>query len=127
MAPTFDETLPKDNDKSLYLWIQDGWQTDEKSVIAEASRRPRIIHAVRLSPRTKQNRTGQHHRCAGSGENYATKERQPIDRGEGRDAQRSMESRNVYGGKRAGGLLDNLFSKHSRVSVGRWARSHRRD
>src|SRR5690606_26027380 len=36
LTPTYDESLPKDHDKNLYLWIQDGWQTDEKSVIAEA-------------------------------------------------------------------------------------------
>jgi hypothetical protein len=35
-SPIYDDNLPKDHDKSLYLWIQDGWQTEEKSVIAEA-------------------------------------------------------------------------------------------
>src|SRR5690606_33556976 len=34
--PTYDDNLPKDSDKDLYLWIQDGWQTELKSVIAEA-------------------------------------------------------------------------------------------
>src|SRR3546814_21075267 len=34
--PTYDDSLPKDSDKNLYLWIQDGWQTELKSVIAEA-------------------------------------------------------------------------------------------
>ena len=36
LTPTYDDSLPKDHDKNLYLWIQDGWQTEEKSVIAEA-------------------------------------------------------------------------------------------
>jgi thioredoxin-like negative regulator of GroEL len=48
LTPTYDDTLPKDHDKSLYLWIQDGWQTEEKSVIAEP--RPRAPTTPRSSP-----------------------------------------------------------------------------
>ena len=29
--------MPKDSHKNIYLWIQDGWQSNEKSVIAEAN------------------------------------------------------------------------------------------
>ncbi|MCF7971355.1 MAG: BREX system P-loop protein BrxC [Methylococcaceae bacterium] len=32
----FDAEVPKEANKKIYLWVQDGWQTDEKSLIAEA-------------------------------------------------------------------------------------------
>ena len=32
----FDTELPRDANKQLYAWVQHGWQTDEKSVIADA-------------------------------------------------------------------------------------------
>jgi hypothetical protein len=32
----FDAEVPKDANKKIYLWVQDGWQTDEKSLLAEA-------------------------------------------------------------------------------------------
>jgi len=32
----FDPELPKDTNKQIYAWVQDGWQSDEKSIIAEA-------------------------------------------------------------------------------------------
>lgn len=36
LTPVYDDALPRDHDRSLYLWVQDGWQTEEKSVVAEA-------------------------------------------------------------------------------------------
>ena len=33
---TFDAVLPKDANKRIYVWVQDGWSADEKSVLAEA-------------------------------------------------------------------------------------------
>lgn len=32
----FDAEVPKDANKKIYIWVQDGWQTDEKSLLAEA-------------------------------------------------------------------------------------------
>ena len=32
----FDPELPRDANKQLYAWVQNGWQADEKSVIADA-------------------------------------------------------------------------------------------
>jgi hypothetical protein len=32
----FDAEVPNDANKKIYLWVQDGWQTDEKSLLAEA-------------------------------------------------------------------------------------------
>ncbi len=35
-SPLFDSELPKDADKRIYLWVRDGWSSDENSVKAEA-------------------------------------------------------------------------------------------
>lgn len=36
VSPLFDAQLPKDADKKVYLWVRDGWSSDEASVRAEA-------------------------------------------------------------------------------------------
>lgn len=36
LAAVFDAELPKDHAERIVAWIQDGWQTDEKSFLAEA-------------------------------------------------------------------------------------------
>lgn len=36
LSPSFDAELPKDHAQRIVAWIQDGWQTDEKSFLAEA-------------------------------------------------------------------------------------------
>ena len=32
----YDNELPKDAHKKIYIWVQDGWKVDEKSMLAEA-------------------------------------------------------------------------------------------
>lgn len=67
LTPTYDDSLPKDNDKNLYLWIQDGWQTEEKSVIAEAKAKgtdnPTLFY---LPAGPAQDRADKCHRGTGS-------------------------------------------------------------
>lgn len=110
MAPTFDETLPKDNDKSLYLWIQDGWQTDEKSVIAEAKQKtadnPTLFVFLPAQNKTELANTI----VALEAARTTLQKKGSPSTEEGRDAQRSMESRERTAEKELGGLLDNLFS-----------------
>ncbi|MBB2868604.1 UNVERIFIED_ORG: hypothetical protein GGI63_005248 [Rhizobium esperanzae] len=36
VSPIFSSTLPNDADKRIYLWVRDGWVTDENSVRADA-------------------------------------------------------------------------------------------
>ncbi len=109
LTPTYDDALPKDNAQSLYLWIQDGWQADEKSVIAEAraksadnptlfaflpaQQKTELTNAIIVleAARTTLQRKG----------NPSTEE--------GRDAQRSMESRQRTAEKELAELLDQLF------------------
>ena len=110
LTPNYEDVLPKDNNKNLYLWIQDGWQTEEKSVIAEAKAKgadnPTLFAFLPAQHKTELSnaivaleaaRTTQHKKGSPSTE-------------EGRDAQRSMESRQRTAEKELGELLDKLFA-----------------
>ena len=110
LTPTFDETLPRDNDKALYLWLQDGWQTEEKSVIAEAkskaSNNPTLFAFLRA-----QNKTELTNAIVALESARATLRKKGTPATEpGRDAQRSMESRERDADKELKDLLDALFA-----------------
>jgi len=110
LTPNYEDVLPKDNNKNLYLWIQDGWQTEEKSVIAEAKAKgadnPTLFAFLPAQHKTELSnaivaleaaRTTQQKKGSPSTE-------------EGRDAQRSMESRQRTAEKELGELLEKLFA-----------------
>lgn len=111
LQPTYDETLPKDNDKGLYLWIQDGWQTEERSVIAEAraktAENPTLFAYLPAEQRSDLNSAIIVLESA-----KATLRRKgtpaPVTP-EGQDAQRSMETRESNAAKALKELLDTLF------------------
>ncbi len=110
ITPTYDETLPKDNDKALYLWIQDGWQTEEKSVISEAKSKsadnPTLFAFLR-----SQNKTELTNAIVSLESARATLRKKGTPATEqGRDAQRSMESRERNADKELKDLLDALFA-----------------
>ena len=110
LTPTYDETLPKDNDKALYLWIQDGWQTEEKSVVAEAKSKsadnPTLFAFLR-----SQNKTELTNAIVSLESARATLRKKGTPATEqGRDAQRSMESRERNADKELKDLLDALFA-----------------
>ena len=111
LHPTYDETLPKDHDKSLYLWIQDGWQSDEKSVIAEAKSRsadnPTLF--VFLPARNKTELANAI--VALEAARTTLQKKGTPTPGEGEDAQRSMESRSRTAEKTLIALLDKLFTE----------------
>ena len=110
LSTTYDENLPKDNDKSLYLWIQDGWQVDEKSVIAEAkaksSDNPTLFAFLPAQQRTELTNAIVALEAART---TLQKKGSPATE-EGRDAQRSMESRQRAAEKELADLLDKLFA-----------------
>ncbi|WP_407278229.1 BREX system P-loop protein BrxC [Aromatoleum evansii] len=106
----FDESLPKDNDKALYLWIQDGWQTDEKSMIAEA-RAKSAENPTLFAFMPAQSKTDLANAIVTLEAAKATLSRKgtPCTE-EGRNAQRSMESRQRNAEKEIETLLDALFA-----------------
>lgn len=110
LAPTYDDNLPKDNDKNLYLWIQDGWQNDEKSLIAEAKAKntdnPSLFAFIPAHHKTELANA-----IVALEASRATLQRKGSpSTEEGRDAQRSMESRQRTAEKELADLLDQLIT-----------------
>lgn len=109
LTPTYDDILPKDNDKSLYLWIQDGWQTEEKSVIAEAkaksSDNPTLFAFLPAQHKTELTNAI----VALEAARTTLQKKGTPSTEEGRDAQRSMESRQRTAEKELAELLDQLM------------------
>jgi hypothetical protein len=110
LTPTYDDSLPKDHDNNLYLWIQDGWQAEEKSVIAEAksksSNNPTLFAFL-----PSQHKTELSNAIVTLESARATLQRKGSpSTEEGRDAQRSMESRQRNAEKELAELLDQLIA-----------------
>ena len=109
LNPTYDETLPKDNDKNLYLWIQDGWQVDEKSVIAESKAKsaenPTLFAFLPAQQKTELTNAI----VALEAARTTLQKKGSPSTEEGRDAQRSMESRQRTAEKDLVELLEKLF------------------
>lgn len=110
LTPTYDDSLPKDHDKSLYLWIQDGWQTEEKSVIAE-SRAKSADNPTLFAFLPAQHKTELTNAIVALEAARTTLQRKgsPATE-EGRDAQRSMESRQRTAERELSELLDLLMA-----------------
>jgi len=109
-SPVYDDALPKDNDRALYLWIQDGWQTEEKSVLAEAKAKS-ADNPTLFAFLPAQHKTDLTNAIVALQASKATlgKKGSPATE-EGRDAQRSMESRLGNAEKELKHLLDQLFA-----------------
>ena len=107
---TYGDSLPNDNDKSLYLWIQDGWQTEEKSVIAEAkaksSDNPTLFAFLPAQHKTELTNVIV---ALEASRNTLQKKGSPAT-AEGRDAQGSMKSRQSTAEKALAELLDQLVA-----------------
>lgn len=110
LVPTYDDSLPKDNDKNLYLWIQDGGPTEEKSVIAEAKSKaadnPTLFAFVPAQNKTKLTEAI----VALEAARTTLQKKGSPSTEEGRDAQRSMESRQSTAEKELAELLDQLLA-----------------
>ena len=110
LTATYDDTLPKDHDKHLYLWIQDGWQTEERSIIAEAraksSDNPTLFAFLPAQHKTSLTNAIIALEAA---RNTLQKRGSPSTE-EGRDARRSMESRASTAEKELTDLLEQLIA-----------------
>ncbi|MBK6612622.1 BREX system P-loop protein BrxC [Ottowia sp.] len=110
LSPTYGDILPKDNDKNLYLWIQDGWQTEEKSVIAESKGKsadnPTLFAFMPAQHKTELTNAI----VALEAARTTLQKKGTPSTEEGRDAQRSMESRDRNAEKELAELVDKLMS-----------------
>ena len=110
LTPSYDESLPKDNDKNLYLWIQDGWQAEEKSVIAEAKNKSSDNPSLfAFLPAQQRDDLARAIVAIEAARTTLQKKGAPSTEG-GREAQRSMESRQRIAEKELTELLDRLFT-----------------
>ena len=110
LTPTYDDSLPKDHDKNLYLWIQDGWQTEERSVIAEAKAKsadnPTLFAFLPAQYKTDLTNAI----VALEAARTTLQKKGSPSTEEGRDAQRSMESRQRTAEKALAELLEQLLA-----------------
>jgi len=110
LQPTFDETLPKDHAKKLYLWIQDGWQSDERAVQAEArAQGPEDPTLFAFLPALHKTDLAQALVWREAARATLDRKGNPST-AEGQDAQRSMESRRKTAEEDLKGMLDRLFA-----------------
>lgn len=110
LVACFDETLPKDHDQALYLWMQTGWQTEEKSVIADARAKGTDHPTLFLFlPREHSDALANALVTQEAARNTLTRKGAPNTE-EGRDAQRSMESRQRTADQTIAQILDRLFA-----------------
>jgi len=109
LTACFDESLPKEHDKKLYVWIQDGWQTDEKSMLAEARNKgtdnPTLFVFIPDQYKTDlANAIVAYEAATKTLQRKGTPSTE-----EGRDAQRSMESRQRNAENEIQDLLGKIF------------------
>ncbi len=110
LTPTHGDSLPKDHDKSLYLWIQDGWQTEEKSVIAEAKAKSAVNPTLFVFLPAQHKTELTNAIVALEAARTTLQKKGSPSTEEGRDAQRSMESRQRTADKELAELLDQLLA-----------------
>jgi len=110
LLPIYDEILPKDNEQALYLWIQDGWQNDENSVLVEAKSKgadnPTLFVYL-----PDQHKTALSDAIVALWAAKGTLSKKSSTATEdGHDAKRSMEIRERNAEKELQQLLDKLFA-----------------
>lgn len=110
LHPSYEETLPRDHAQQLTLWIQNGWQTEIKSVVAAA----RSLDAS--DPTVLVYLPAQHKTAFADALVTLEAARVTLERKgtptteEGRDAQRSMETRKANAERELAEILDKLVA-----------------
>ena len=108
---SYDDTLPRDSDKNLYVWVQDGWQSEERSVIAEASAKsannPTIFVFIPAQHKTELANAIVSLEAA---KTTLQRKGRPQPGSEAEDAMRSIESRQISSERDLKEQLDLLFA-----------------
>jgi hypothetical protein len=105
----FDPELPRDANKQLYAWFQHGWQTDEKSVIADARADDNKNGTLYVFVPSR-NRSDLSQAITTEKAATATMDIRGIPSGtEGKDARAAMETRKQDAEKSKIRLLDEIF------------------
>lgn len=110
LVPSYDDVLPRDHAQTLYLWIQDGWQTEVRSVIAEA-RAKSADNPTLFAFLPTQHKTELSNAIVALDAARSTLQKRGMPATEeGRDAQRAMESRQRGAEKALEELMGRLFA-----------------
>ena len=105
----FDPELPRDANKQLYAWVQHGWQSDEKSVIAYARADDNKNGTLYVFVPSR-NRSDLSQAITTEKAATATMDIRGIPSGtEGKDARAAMETRKQDAEKSKTRLLDEIF------------------
>ena len=105
----FDPELPRDANKQMYAWVQHGWQTDEKSVIADARADDNKNGTLYVFVPSR-NRSDLSQAITTEKAATATMDIRGIPSGtEGKDARAAMETRKLDAEKSKIRLLDEIF------------------
>lgn len=111
VTPYFDATLPKDADRKIYLWIRDGWSTEENSVRAEARQAGNASPVIfvflhkRSADELRKN-------LLDSMAAHTTLERKGVnDTPEGREARAAIETTKAMADEKINELLDQAMAE----------------
>ncbi|MGM7448396.1 BREX system P-loop protein BrxC [Idiomarina sp. ST20R2A10] len=109
LLPCFESELPRDADKKIYVWIQDGWSSTEKDVLTEARRmapeKPTIFLFI-----PARNRSELSSAIIAAHAADATLQKRGIPGTEaGKDARSAMETRKRDADRNVETLLKEIF------------------
>ncbi len=115
----FEPELPRDADKKIYAWIQNGWKTNESSYVADArgddKKRGTLYVYIPAHNRDEINRAIVTAKAAETTLSLGGTPSSP----EGKDARAAMETRRSEANKMLESLLDEVFkSVQVRISGG---------
>jgi len=109
VQPCFEGELPKDADKKIYVWAQDGWSIDEKSFLTEARSRNASEPAIFLFVPAR-NRSELTSAIIAEHAADATLQKRGIPNTDaGKDARTAMETRYRDAQKQVEALLKEIF------------------
>jgi hypothetical protein len=110
LSPSHDSIVPADHAKRAIIWVQDGWDNDEKSVIAEAQRLgpsdPTVVVFVPARNRTELANAIITAKAAKT----TIDSRGAPNTSEGQEALEAMKSRQLAAESRMAALLDEILA-----------------
>ncbi len=108
--PVFDAELPPDGNQKVYVWVRDGWSTDEKSVLADARQAGNTSPAVFVFL-PKRSADDLRHNLIDYKAAVATLEKRGIPGNpEGIEARAAMETTRATAEGKIKELVDDAFS-----------------
>ncbi|SDW37048.1 hypothetical protein SAMN05421882_100921 [Nitrosomonas communis] len=110
ISPVFDARLPNDANQRIYIWVRDGWSTDDNSVRAEARQAGNQSSTVFVFI-PKRSADGLRHHLIDYKAASATLDKRGVpNTPEGLEARAAMETTKQAADQKISELLDEAFS-----------------